>query len=149
MTTIPTTQELIEELTHESIHIRDGQCDDEFHSALLIKAAQRLRELDKPDCEWTNDDKCVDNYISPKIQNYYKVWQHREAQLEAAKNQWILVSKRLPKEGDCGWTFDVDQGMYDTGCGQAWIFSEGLTLAENKVKFCPFCSGAVREKYER
>jgi hypothetical protein len=84
-------------------------------------------------------------YISPKIQNYYKLWQHREAQLKAAKNQWVPVSKRLPKEGDCGWTFDVDQGMYDTGCGQAWIFSEGLMLAENKVKFCPFCSGAVKE----
>jgi hypothetical protein len=39
------TKDLIDELTHESIHIRDGLCDDEFHSELLTKAAQRLREL--------------------------------------------------------------------------------------------------------
>lgn len=45
---------------------------------------------------------------------------------------------------DCVWTFDADQGMYDTGCGEAWCFEEGGT-AENKVKFCPFCQGAVRE----
>lgn len=57
-----TTIELIEELTHESIHIRDGQCDDEFHSALLTKAAKRLRELDKPDCVFTM---CADDSPTP------------------------------------------------------------------------------------
>jgi hypothetical protein len=34
-------------------------------SALLVEeAAQRLRELNKPDCVWTNDDKRVDSYIT-------------------------------------------------------------------------------------
>lgn len=62
---------------------------------LLTNLAQRLRELDKPDCTWTYDD---------------------------------------------------EQFMYDTGCDNAWSFAEGLTLAENAIKYCPFCGGAVKDE---
>lgn len=85
------TKELIDWLDIESKLAKKD--DSPVASAYLRDAAQRLRELSKPDCVWT---------------------------------------------------FDADQGMYDAGCGEAWCFEEGGT-AENKVKFCPFCQGAVRE----
>lgn len=46
---------------------------------------------------------------------------------------------------DCAWTFDEDQGMYDTGCGGAWVFPELSKLAEHDVKFCPYCGGSVKD----
>jgi hypothetical protein len=44
---------------------------------------------------------------------------------------------------DCTWTYDNEQFMYDTGCGNAWCFDEGLTLTENAIKYCPFCGGGI------
>ena len=70
-----TTAELIEELTHESIHIRDGQGDDEYDSALLTKAAQRLRELDKPDCVWHKVGETFDTACNARYRDgAYSTW---------------------------------------------------------------------------
>jgi hypothetical protein len=46
----------------------------------------------------------------------------------------------------CEWHPDSDDynDTYSTGCGKAWAFSEG-DLAENGVRFCPFCGGFIRE----
>lgn len=59
-------------------------------------------------------------------------------------NQAAQRLRELDKP-DCVWTFDEDQGMYDTGCGESWMFSEEPRLAEHSVKFCPFCAGKVKE----
>lgn len=45
---------------------------------------------------------------------------------------------------DCVWTYDMDQSMYDTSCGEAWRFDEGF-LKDHSIKFCPFCAGQVKE----
>lgn len=87
-----TTIELIEESTEHSMRFK--RSGNNKLARFCDETAQRLRELDKPDCVWT---------------------------------------------------FDEDQGMYDTGCGESWMFAEEPRIAEHSVKFCPFCSGAVKE----
>jgi hypothetical protein len=37
----------------------------------------------------------------------------------------------------CIWKQDED-GVYQSGCGDAWVFEDG-TPADNHVRFCPFC----------
>lgn len=44
----------------------------------------------------------------------------------------------------CAWTQDAD-GIYHTGCGNAWFFDTG-TVAENKAKFCLYCGGDLIAK---
>lgn len=57
-----TTVELIDWLNVESkLASGDGS---PIAASRLRDSAQRLRELDKPDCVWTNDDKRVDSYIT-------------------------------------------------------------------------------------
>ena len=43
----------------------------------------------------------------------------------------------------CEWLDDEDC-VYQTECGRAWQFVDG-SVAENGVKFCPFCGGRVVE----
>lgn len=43
----------------------------------------------------------------------------------------------------CTWTYDED-GPWETGCGRAWEFIDG-DVAENGVKYCPFCGGRIWE----
>lgn len=55
-------------------------------------------------------------YISPKIQNYYKVWQHLQAQLADAQKdaaRWIPLGERLPDEGESVYVFSK-HGQSDT-----------------------------------
>jgi hypothetical protein len=52
------TKELIAEL----MQAHKGHADE--GASTFSEAAQRLRELDKPDCAWKNDDKRVDSYIT-------------------------------------------------------------------------------------
>ena len=44
---------------------------------------------------------------------------------------------------DCVWKYDLDLDMYDTGCNEAFVLSEGSSLEEHKIKFCPFCGGHI------
>lgn len=46
----------------------------------------------------------------------------------------------------CNWTFDNEQYMYDTECKNAFYFPEGVRLeVEPSFKYCPFCSGEIKE----
>jgi hypothetical protein len=89
------TKELVEELTHESIHIRDGQCDDEFHSALLSKAAQRLRELDEQVKQQINDYGCG------------------------------MAIVNLMRKPDCVWINGDSDEEFETSCGHTFTFIDG------------------------
>lgn len=41
----------------------------------------------------------------------------------------------------CQWNRDEDS-VYSTGCGNEWQFTEG-GIEDNKIKFCPYCSGKI------
>lgn len=71
-------------------------------------------------------------------------WRRRLAKAAILISEAAQRPRELDKP-DCVWTFDEDQGMYGTGCGESWMFSEEPRLAEHSVKFCPFCGGAVKE----
>lgn len=51
-----------------------------------------------------------------------------------------LRRRRLP--GQCLWSQDLDDDMWETSCKQAWVFPDG-TPKDNGVKFCPFCGAAA------
>lgn len=52
--------------------------------------------------------------------------------------------KELEKpEKTCKWTLWADGGLiYDTECGNGWMFEAG-DIADNGVKFCPYCAGKI------
>lgn len=45
--------------------------------------------------------------------------------------------------GECVWKPD-DDGVYETTCGQAWVFEDG-TPKENHARFCPYCGRTLRD----
>lgn len=47
----------------------------------------------------------------------------------------------------CVWTLDDHDGSYDTSCGETWEFTTG-TIKDNRVKFCPYCGGRIKEASE-
>ena len=44
----------------------------------------------------------------------------------------------------CVWTPD-DDGVYETGCGQAHMFEDGGP-SENHYRFCPYCGYPLAQK---
>lgn len=53
----------------------------------------------------------------------------------------------MSPEGKCVWSEfpEIDDcGNWDTGCGNAFILSEG-TPSENEFKFCPYCGREIEE----
>lgn len=48
----------------------------------------------------------------------------------------------LDDGGCCEWEEDLD-GLWNTTCGQTWLFNEGGPK-ENKVSFCFYCGNPVR-----
>jgi aconitase A len=62
-------------------------------------------------------------YISPKIQNYYKVWQHQEARLSAAKSQWQSIDT-APR--------DVSFLAITSCGGESYISTMRLSVAHEK-----------------
>jgi hypothetical protein len=47
--------------------------------------------------------------------------------------------------GQCAWQEDED-GAYDTDCGNRFEFIDG-GVADNDMKFCPYCGKPVDEHY--
>ncbi len=45
-------------------------------------------------------------------------------------------------KADCEWKWDDVDDYWETGCGNAYCIIEG-TPTENKMKFCPYCGGAL------
>ena len=64
----------------------------------------------------------------------------REAKKEIERLRTEVEVRSTP----CVWTEDDDTGIYYTTCGRALLF-ECDGLAENEVKFCPFCGHPVME----
>lgn len=46
---------------------------------------------------------------------------------------------------ECVWTFDdtYDCEKWDTACGTAYSYDNGLSPQENEVNFCSYCGGKV------
>lgn len=44
---------------------------------------------------------------------------------------------------ECIWTEDGD-GFWETSCGNTFVVEDG-TPYDNKMKFCPYCGGNLRE----
>lgn len=44
----------------------------------------------------------------------------------------------------CLWKREMDSGIYETGCGQTWAFTDGTTPDENSACFCHHCGGVLQ-----
>jgi len=59
----------------------------------------------------------------------------------------LYATPQALKPLTCAWTEqDADDlpGVYATGCGEMWSFTDG-SLLDNTTKFCPYCGGSVEE----
>lgn len=50
----------------------------------------------------------------------------------------------LPSTAPCIWKREPDSGIYETGCGVTWAFTDGTTPDENSACFCHHCGGALQ-----
>ena len=48
----------------------------------------------------------------------------------------------------CIWTYDEDQEVWETSCGDGFCLNEGSPIT-NKINFCPFCGEKVKVAYEK
>jgi len=55
---------------------------------------------------------------------------------------YLLAGALLRVGTHCRWTLDNDSGAYDTACGHKFTLNEG-TPAENGMRFCCYCGGAL------
>lgn len=51
----------------------------------------------------------------------------------------------MSNESICEWVKDKD-GVYWTGCAQAFEFENGSDVSGNSFKFCPFCGCEIKDK---
>jgi hypothetical protein len=82
-------------------------------------------------------DKC---WRDKKIVSLTQQLSEAQAALDNAKawNEYVRTQSK------CEWTWDETRQVYATSCDHAWMFIDD-GLAENGLKFCPFCGGFVRE----
>lgn len=46
---------------------------------------------------------------------------------------------------NCSWSYDPDHCKWDTECSEAFCLNNDSTLAENQIRFCPFCGRSITE----
>lgn len=66
-------------------------------------------------------------------------------EIEQLRARLAEVEGALAVRHTCEWKYDPTHYKYDTTCGEAWQFSNDGDVAENCVKFCPFCGGRINE----
>ena len=64
--------------------------------------------------------------------------------LKDANDRATVAEAALDKseKNRCAWTEDSD-GVWNTGCGEAFIFTEGGGLADNKFVYCYACGKKI------
>jgi hypothetical protein len=62
---------------------------------------------------------------------------------EAMNHEWPRASHEAMAAVCCGWT-ENSEGLWDTGCGHVFIFTEG-DPRENEFKYCCFCGGKLEQ----
>lgn len=55
-----------------------------------------------------------------------------------------LIAARHDGGRNCVWTED-DEGIWDTACGEKWVFTEGYPW-DNKARFCFACGCPIEAK---
>ena len=53
-------------------------------------------------------------------------------------------SRERGAAASCLWKREMDSGIYETGCGQTWAFTDGTTPDENSACFCHHCGGVLQ-----
>ncbi|MEL5338364.1 hypothetical protein PTR34_23940 [Serratia nevei] len=73
---------------------------------------------------------------------FAEVWNACRAAMLAqpVSQSYTLNSPEIPD--GCQWTYDEQDYKWDSGCGEAWMFSDGGPV-ENGVKFCQGCGKPV------
>ena len=69
----------------------------------------------------------------------------------ALQNKWPNVVKKANSivksieglESHCLWLIDCDSDIWETGCGNSFVFEDGGT-EENNFEFCPYCGMAIK-----
>ena len=46
----------------------------------------------------------------------------------------------------CIWTYDDDQEVWETTCGEGFCFNDGNPITNN-MKFCPFCGNKIKSVF--
>lgn len=75
----------------------------------------------------------------------------REGESGIAESVLYLLADALltaqaaqPSTSPCLWKREQDSGIYETGCGQTWAFTDGTTPDENSACFCHHCGGFLQ-----
>lgn len=62
------------------------------------------------------------------------------------KNAISKKGKKM-KTKTCKWEHIVDSynDYYETECGESYCIDNTYDLKENKIKYCPYCGGKIKE----
>jgi len=82
----------------------------------------------REDLEYLSKEYEDGDYVDISAQNYFQ--------------DALDEIERLRNPPPCKWQLDPIDCVYETGCGESWVFPDG-NAEENGVKFCPGCGHPV------
>lgn len=71
---------------------------------------------------------------------------------------FILVAKAIRRRihngnskysYNCIWTYQKDEGYYETNCEETFMFTEGVLIDQNHFMYCPYCSRKIRSRWDK
>ncbi|WP_442962416.1 hypothetical protein [Pseudomonas sp. BLCC-B13] len=71
-------------------------------------------------------------------------WLERFYEIGKAEADERDAHAKQPSKSQCLWRREQDSGIYETGCGQTWAFTDGTTPEENSACFCHHCGGVLQ-----
>ena len=119
-----------------------GMMMQEYVDAQKLSAVQRLearvaelREMLLKECQHSADQKLRADQMTEQHRMQAKM--NSEARAELAQ-----LRESKPQ---CEWTYNDEYFHWNTGCGNAYQFTDG-GIKENSFTHCPYCGGGIGEK---
>lgn len=93
-----------------------------------------------------NEDSGGNSELSLKIDDLLSgvPCQNEDLGFDSPADRAARSSTAAPIEATCNWRSD-DDGVWHTGCGQAWVFNDGGTPKDHKAHYCYHCGSKVVE----
>ena len=96
----------------------------------------------REDLEYLSKEYEDGDYVDISAQNYFQDALDEIERLRARVGVDAGVIAGLRNPPPCKWQLDPIDCVYETGCGESWVFPDG-NAEENGVKFCPGCGHPV------
>lgn len=103
-------------------------------------------QIQLPSGSWRYVTSIIDNDFSHSIYRSRALEDSEEniKSLGVVLNKLDLADKIKIRINQCKWTYDSNNGLYETSCDKSFIIIDGYPF-ENDMKYCCYCGKPIME----